>query len=81
MQVELNSLRKRDVFEPVVQTPKGVKLVTNEYLYESAKNNEIIRYKMRLVAQGFSQKLGIDYKETYSPVIDTITFRSLLNSL
>ena len=43
------------------------------------ENNEIIRCKARLVAQGFSQRPGINYEETYSPVIDTITFRFLMN--
>ena len=38
------------------------------------KKNEIIRYKARLVAQGFSQRPSIDYEETYSPVMDAITF-------
>ena len=37
-----------------------------------------MRYKARLVAQGFSQRPGIDYEETYSPVIDPITFRFLI---
>ena len=27
------------------------------------------------MAQGFSQRLGIDYEETYSPMMDVITFR------
>ena len=36
-------------------------------------------YKARLVAQGFSQRPGIDYEETYSPVIDAITFRYLIS--
>ncbi|MCF8704082.1 hypothetical protein L3055_11145 [Corynebacterium sp. MC-02] len=38
-----------------------------------------MRYKARLVAQGFSQRPGIDYDETYSPVMDTITFRFLIS--
>jgi len=42
------------------------------------ENNEIVRYKARLVAQGFSQRPGIDYEETYSPVMDAITFRFLI---
>jgi hypothetical protein len=38
------------------------------------KNNEVIRYKTRLVAQGFTQRPGVDFNETYSPVINGITF-------
>ena len=34
---------------------------------------------MRLVAQGFSQRLVIDYEETYSPIMDAITFRFLIS--
>jgi hypothetical protein len=43
------------------------------------KKNEIVRYKARLVAQGFLQKPGIDYEETYSLVVDAITFRFLIS--
>jgi hypothetical protein len=38
-----------------------------------------VRYKARLVVQGFLQKPGIDYEETYSPVVDAITFRFLIS--
>jgi hypothetical protein len=38
-----------------------------------------VRYKARLVAQGFLQKPGIYYEETYSPVVDAITFRFLIS--
>ena len=31
------------------------------------------------MAQGFLQRPGIDYEETYSPVIDVITFRYLVS--
>ena len=31
------------------------------------------------MAQGFSQRPGIDYEETYSPVMDVITFRYLIS--
>ena len=71
IQVELDSLEKPKVFGPVVPTPNDVKPV--------GYKNEIARYKARLMAQGFSQRLGIDYDETYSPVMNIITFRYLIS--
>ena len=41
--------------------------------------NEIARYKARLMAQGFSQRPGIDYDEMYSPMMGIITFRYLIS--
>jgi hypothetical protein len=43
------------------------------------EKDEITRYKTRLVAQGFSQRPGVDYEETYSRVMDAITFRYLMS--
>jgi hypothetical protein len=37
-----------------------------------------MRYKARLVAQGFTQRPSIDFNETYFPVINGITFRYLI---
>ena len=54
MQANLSLLMKRD--RPVVQTPKGVNPVGYIWVFvrKCNENNEIIRYKARLVAQGFS---------------------------
>ena len=43
------------------------------------ENNQVVRYKARLVAQGFTQRPGIDFDETYSPVMDGITFWFLIS--
>ena len=36
------------------------------------------RYKARLVAQGFRQKAGVDYSDTYAPVASTSSIRIFL---
>jgi hypothetical protein len=38
------------------------------------ENNEVVRYKTRLVAQGFTQRPDIDFNETYSLIMNGITF-------
>jgi hypothetical protein len=38
----------------------------------------VARNKSRLVAQGFSQKEGIDYEETFAPVARLEAIRNLL---
>ena len=39
----------------------------------------MVRYKARLVAQGFTQRPDIDFNETYSLVMSGITFRYLIS--
>ena len=77
----MNSLAKREVFGPIVQTPNGIRPVGYKWIFVRKRNekNEIQRYKSRLVAQGFSQRPGVDYEETYSPVMDAITLHYLIS--
>ncbi len=49
------------------------------FIRKRNENNEVVRYKARLVAQGFTQRLGIDFNETYSPVMSGISFRYLIS--
>jgi hypothetical protein len=56
IEVELNSLKKRKVFTDVIPTPPrtfpiGFKWV---FIQKRNKNNEVVRYKARLVAQSFT---------------------------
>ena len=49
--------------------PEGVKPLPLKWIYKLKKDlmNIILRYKARLVAQGFFQVFGVDYTDTYSP--------------
>ena len=77
----MNSLNKRKVIGPIILTPEAVRPVGYKWVFVRKRNekNEIVRYKARLVTQGFSQRPEIDYEETYSPVMDAITFRYLIS--
>ena len=72
IKIELRSMAKQEVFGPVVQIPTNIQPVGYRWVFvrKRNENNEIVRYKARLVAQGFSQRPEIDYEETYSPVMD-----------
>ncbi|WVZ87980.1 LOW QUALITY PROTEIN: hypothetical protein U9M48_034549, partial [Paspalum notatum var. saurae] len=62
-------------------TPQGPFPVGHKWVFvrKRNENNEVVRYKARLVAQGFIQKPSVDYNKTYSPVMSGTTFRYLIS--
>ena len=69
------------MFGSICRTPSHIRPVGYKWVFVRKRNekNEIARYKARLVAQGFTQRLGIDYDETYSPVMGGIALRDLIS--
>lgn len=76
---ELKSLNDNKTWE-LVELPRGVAPVGNKWVYKIKKDPQgnVIKYKARLVAQGFSQKYGTDYDEVFAPVVKPTTFRTYL---
>jgi hypothetical protein len=69
MHEELENFERNKVWESVERLP-GCKPIGTKWVwkYKEGEKGEVVRNKSRLVAQGFSQKEGIDYEETFAPV-------------
>ncbi|KAI3655575.1 hypothetical protein MP638_007280, partial [Amoeboaphelidium occidentale] len=78
---ELTSIEENHTWVLVDRpTDEQINIVSSKWVFTIKENNDgtIERFKARLVARGFSQKFGIDYFETFSPVINKETFRFLI---
>lgn len=78
MQSEINSLQRRGTWK-VVERPASVKPVDCRWVYKvkwSADRSEV-KLKSRLVARGFSQEYGVNYFDTYAPVVKSSSVRLL----
>ena len=67
-------------FWDLVKLPNGVKTIGCKWVYKTKKDSlgNIERYKARLIAKGFTQKEGIDYKEAFSLVTKKDSLRIIL---
>lgn len=76
MQEEINMMTDRSVWE-LVPKPENVKVLGNRWVYTLKRDdkNVVVRYKARLVAQGFRQQKGEHYDEVFSPVVNFSVIR------
>ena len=79
MDREIAQLERLGTYElapcPPDRKPIGCKWV---FRLKRDSDGRIVKHKARLVAQGFSQVPGIDYIETFAPVVRLETLRTLI---
>lgn len=76
---EIDSLKQNKTWD-LVDPPNDKNIVGCKWVFKHKRdeNGDIQRFKARLVAQGYSQKPGIDYDEVFAPVARYNSIRSIL---
>ena len=79
MKSEMQSMYDNQVWT-LIDPPDGVKTIGSKWVFKKKTDmdSKVHTYKARLVAKGFKQSHGIDYDETFSPVVMLKSIRILL---
>jgi len=65
----------------LVPRPPRANVITDKWVFKHKyhADGSLARHKARWVIRGFSQRYGIDYDETFSPVVKPATIRVVLS--
>jgi hypothetical protein len=76
---ELENFERNQVWT-LVDPWRDVNVIGTKWLFKNkqAEDGEVVRNKARLVAQGYSQVEGLDFRETFAPVARLEAIRILL---
>ncbi|KAF2355432.1 Reverse transcriptase RNA-dependent DNA polymerase [Trinorchestia longiramus] len=79
MEEEMASMNINNVWS-LVECPKNKKPIRCKWIFKkkTGPDGNVCSYKARLVAQGYAQKFGVDYDETFSPVVRFESVRAVL---
>ena len=79
MDAEISALEANHTWT-VTSLPPGKKPIGCKWVYKVKYKSDgsVERYKARLVAKGFTQKEGLDYIDTFSPVAKMVSVKAVL---
>jgi hypothetical protein len=70
MHEELENFERKQVWT-LVDPPRYVNVIETKWVFKNkqGEDGEVVRNKARLVSQGYSQVEGLDFGETFVPVV------------
>ncbi|CAL1366415.1 unnamed protein product [Linum trigynum] len=79
MKSEIAALIKNQTWD-VVELPPGKKTIGNKWVYKIKvhQDGSLERFKARVVAKGHTQQEGVDFQDTFAPVVKMTTIRTFL---
>jgi histone deacetylase 1/2 len=80
MQDEFDALKANSTWTLVPRPPRA-NIITGKWVFRHKLKSDgtLDRYKARWVVRGFNQRPGVDFGETFSPVIKPATVRTVLH--
>lgn len=78
-QAEFDSLNRKRTWQ-MAKRPRDKKLIGCRWVFKRKRDadGKVVKYKARLVAQGFTQIWGENYTETFAPVGRMVSLRAML---
>ncbi|KAL3358637.1 hypothetical protein AABB24_015640 [Solanum stoloniferum] len=80
MKDKIQALDSNNTWE-ITDLPPGKEHIGCKWIYKVKykSTGEIERFKARVVAKGYSQQEGLDYNESFSPVVKMVTVRTIVS--
>jgi hypothetical protein len=76
MDVEYNALMKNNT-KHLVPPKKGSNIIASKWVFKIKYKGDgnLDKYKARIMAKGYKQHFGINYEDTFSPLVKLCTIR------